>query len=108
MVRSIPLSCTCAEQESSLRKTIASLPARARCLAFEHLSPRQSAPRNGEGARCDDERPTLKWPSVRKEKPMKETIYACAGITLAGLLVSLAVWNHVPDPMPIHWDASGN
>src|SRR5687767_1943307 len=39
---------------------------------------------------------------------MKKTVLACLGISVAALLVSVAVWNQVPDPMPIHWDANGH
>lgn len=43
-----------------------------------------------------------------KRTSMKATWWACAGMFAMGLIVSLAVWRWVPDPMPIHWDASGH
>jgi uncharacterized membrane protein len=39
---------------------------------------------------------------------MRKTLWISLGFAAAALLVSLAVWSHVPNPMPIHWDASGS
>ena len=38
---------------------------------------------------------------------MKKSIWISLGLAAAALLVSIAVWTRVPDPMPIHWDADG-
>src|ERR1041385_2519158 len=38
---------------------------------------------------------------------VKKTLFICGSIALLGLLLSAIVWNQVPDPFPIHWDAAG-
>jgi len=38
----------------------------------------------------------------------KRTLLSAVGPAAAGLLVSAVSWASVPDPMPIHWDASGD
>jgi uncharacterized membrane protein len=38
---------------------------------------------------------------------MKRVLLTCLGLVIAAMAMSLAVWNKVPDPMPIHWNADG-
>jgi len=37
----------------------------------------------------------------------KKTVLATIGPALAGVAISAATWSQIPDPMPIHWGASG-
>jgi uncharacterized membrane protein len=37
----------------------------------------------------------------------KTTLYLCTALAILGVLVSAVVWNVVPSPMPVHWNASG-
>lgn len=39
---------------------------------------------------------------------MKTTLFVCALFAAFALAVSLVFWSQVPDPMPIHWNASGH
>ena len=38
---------------------------------------------------------------------MKRVMLTCLGLAGLATAMSLAVWNKVPDPMPIHWNADG-
>jgi uncharacterized membrane protein len=38
---------------------------------------------------------------------MRKTMWTSLAIALVALLISVTAWNQVPNPMPIHWNASG-
>lgn len=38
---------------------------------------------------------------------MRKSLWLSIGLAGAGLLASLVWWNQVPNPMPVHWNASG-
>ena len=38
---------------------------------------------------------------------MRRTTWTSLAIALVGLLISITVWSQVPNPMPIHWNGSG-
>lgn len=38
---------------------------------------------------------------------MRKNLWLSLGLSGAGLLASLVLWNEIPNPMPVHWNASG-